>query len=102
MGKLDSKLDRLLRSAAGASKELPAQPPFGFDTRVVALSRATKPNGSSELMRLVRRVAIVAIVVTLVTSVGTYRQINEAEEIAEPLFDDYAIADSAIQIEFLQ
>jgi hypothetical protein len=50
----------------------------------------------------VRRVAILAIAVTLITSAGAYRQINEDEEIGEPLTNDYAIADSAIQTEFLQ
>lgn len=102
MGKLDSKFDRLLRSAASAPKEVPAQPPFGFEMRVVALSRTTKANGSGELTRFVRRVAILAIAITLITSIGAYRQINEDEEIGEPLSNDYAIADSAIQTEFLQ
>ena len=33
----DQKIDRLLRSAAQAREEAPAEMPFGFDTRVVAL-----------------------------------------------------------------
>jgi hypothetical protein len=102
MGKLDSKLDRILRSAASVQNDEPAQPPFGFETRVVALSRITKANGSGELARFVRRVAILAIIVTLVTSVGTYRQVTEDEEVGESLSNEYAIADSAIETEVLQ
>jgi hypothetical protein len=102
MGKRDADLDRLLRSAASAPEDAPAEPPFGFATRIVALWRAAKANDLRELTRFVRRVAILAIAVTLITSVAAYQQASENEEIGEPLTNDYAIADSAIQTEFLE
>jgi hypothetical protein len=102
MGKRDANLDRLLRSAASAPDDARAEPPFGFATRVVALWRAATTNDPRELTRFLRRVAILAIAVTLLTSVAAYRQTSENEEIGEPLINDYAIADSAIQTELLQ
>ena len=49
----DHEIDRLLRSAAQSGDEAPAEMPFGFDTRVVALWRAlaVKPNGIASLLR---------------------------------------------------
>ena len=102
MGKIEADLDRLLRAAANVQPETPTEPPFAFATRVVALWRAMKPTDSRELTRFVRRMAILAIVATAITSAAAYRQIVEDEEIGEPLTNDYAIADSAIQTEFLQ
>jgi hypothetical protein len=51
----DHEIDRLLRSAAKTGDEAPAEMPFGFDTRVVALWRAlgVKPNGIASLLRRV-------------------------------------------------
>lgn len=102
MGQLDSHLDRLLKSAAGAVKDTPVEAPFGFDTRVVALWRAAKKSDSLELVRFVHRVAMLAVAITIVASAFTYRQISEDEEIGETFSNEYAIADSAIETEFLQ
>ncbi len=102
MGKIEADLNRLLRAATKAREEIPAEPPFGFETRVVALWRAMKTHDYRELTRFVRRVAILAIAVTAITSAAAYRQITEDEEFGEPMTNDYAIADSAIQKEFLQ
>lgn len=100
MAKPDSNLDRLLQSAAAVPEAAPAEAPFGFDTRVVALWRSALNNDARELTRFVRRVALLAVAITLVTSAFTYRQMSENDEIGEPLTNDYAIADSAIQTEF--
>jgi hypothetical protein len=104
MAKLDSHLDRLLRSAAATPNESASEAPFGFATRVVALWRTG--NGAmreaNALTRLLRHVAITAAVVSLVASVAAYQQISEGADFAEPLANDYAIADSAIQSDFLQ
>ena len=40
-------LERLLHSAARAVGDKPAEAPFGFETRVVALWRAGAPNGDA-------------------------------------------------------
>jgi len=45
----DFDLARLLRSAAQAGDEPPAEMPFGFDTRVIALSRQNG-NGNGRAM----------------------------------------------------
>ena len=99
MAKLDSHLDRLLRAAAAAPDDSSAEAPFGFATRVVALWRGdTGPSREANaLKRLVRNVAITAAAVSLVATVAAYQQISDGEELDEPLANDYAIADSAIQ-----
>ena len=103
MAKLDSHLDRLLRAATAAPDDSSAEAPFGFATRVVALWRAG--TGASReahaITRLLRNVAIVAAAVSLVTIVA-YQQISDDQGLDEPLTNEYAIADSAIQTDFLQ
>jgi hypothetical protein len=103
MNPSDDKLDRLLRSASQAGEEYRAAAPFGFDTRVVALWRAgaRSPNGNG-IGILVRRVAIAALAVTVLSAAATVFELKQAEEsVNAPLADEFAIADSAIQNEFL-
>ena len=104
MANPDSHLDRLFRSGAAVPNESPAEAPFGFATRVVALWRAgAEPSREANaLKRLVRNVAITAAAVSLVATVAAYQQISDSEELDEPLANEYAIADSAIQTDFLQ
>jgi len=102
MSNLDLKLDRLFESASATSQNVIEEPPFGFTSRVIALWKASGNSDSRELVRLLHRVAATAVAVTLVATVFTYRQISENEEIDEPLINEYAIADSTIQAEFLQ
>ena len=96
----DVDLDRLLRSAA-RGKEGPApEMPFGFDTRVVALSRR---NGNGAAFgALLRRITLVAAAVIVLASAGAYLEFNRnGDEIASSS-NDYAIADSVIQDEVAQ
>ena len=103
MAQLDAHLKRLLKLAARAAKEKTvAEVPFGFDTRVVAQWRELKENDSGEVTRFIRRVALVAIAITVLGGVAAYQQINEDEELGEPLTNDYAIADSTIERQLLQ
>jgi hypothetical protein len=104
MANPDSHLDRLLRSAAVAPNEPPAEAPFGFSTRIVALWRAGAgpSREANALTRLIRNVAIAAAAVSIVATFAAYQQISEDTDLDEPLANDYAIADSAIQTDFLQ
>jgi hypothetical protein len=102
MTDLDGKIDRLLRAAALAKEETPLDAPFGFDTRVVALWRAKDKAALLGLARLVRRVALIAIAVAVVAGAGAYREAGQNRESSEPVANEFAIADSAIQDEFLQ
>ena len=97
----DKKLDRLLDAAARAGEEAPAMMPFGFDTRVVALWRAaaSRPNGVTSL---VRRVALLSAAVIVVSTVAVVREANQSREINESFTNEFAIADSAIQDEFVK
>lgn len=94
-------IDRLLRFAAQAGEEAPPEMPFGFDTRVVALWRAATPNGNG-VMRLLRRVAVLSAAVIVVSTIAAVREANQSHEIRESLTNEFAIADSAIQDEFLK
>jgi hypothetical protein len=96
---IDSKLDRLLRSAALTDEDAAVSSPLGFDTRVVALWRsgADKPNG---LANLLRHVALVSAAVTIIAAVAAFREIRQSREIGESFSNEFAIADSAIQSEF--
>ena len=95
-------LDRLLRSAAKAPEEPAPEAPFGFDTRVLALARAR--NGSitdvADLTRFLRRTGVIAFAVLVFASVAAYRQFAEDAVFSAPQTNEYAIADSAIQMEF--
>ena len=95
------EIDRLLRSAAKIGEEHPAAMPFGFDTRVVALWRATLPMGDG-VMQLLRRVAVLSAAVIVVSTVAAIREASQNREIRESLANEFAIADSAIQDEFLK
>jgi hypothetical protein len=97
----NDKIDRLLRSAARMGEEAPAEMPFGFDTRVVALWRAALPKGNG-VMQLLRRVAVLSAAVIVVSTIAAVREANQGREIRESLTNEFAIADSAIQDEFLK
>jgi hypothetical protein len=95
----NEQIDRLLRSAAQADEEVPAEMPFGFDTRVVALWRAGTPKANG-VMQLLRRVAVLSIAVIVISTIAAIRQANQSREIRESFTNEFAIADSAIQDEF--
>lgn len=92
-------IDRLLRSAAQASDEAPAEPPFGFETRVVALwrSNAPKANGFGALFR---GIVVSSAVIMIVAAGATFREYQQGMEAGDVSTNEFAIADSAIQAEF--
>ena len=92
-------LDRLLRSAARVKEDTPVEMPFGFDTRVVALSRK---NGTGPAMAgFLRRIALAAVAVIVLATGGAYFEFNRNDAI-EGSGNEYAIADSVIQDEVAQ
>ena len=95
----NEQIDRLLRSAAQGDEEVPAEMPFGFDTRVVALWRAGTPKANG-VMQLLRRVAVLSIAVIVISTIAVIREANQSREIRESFANEFAIADSAIQDEF--
>jgi hypothetical protein len=97
----DDNLHRLLRSASQTDEENPAAMPFGFDTRVVALWRSSLPAGNG-VVQLLRRVAVLSAAVIVISTVATFREANQSREIRESLTNEFAIADSVIQDEFLK
>lgn len=100
----DKRLHRLLRAAATAEDGdgVAASMPFGFDTRVVALSKTNHPNAGNGIARLVRRVAVIAGIIFVVGGTASVREFLAAEDIAEPTSNEYAIADTAIEDELYQ
>ena len=95
------KIDRLLRSAAQAREETVPAMPFGFDTRLVALWRAAAPRANGVTL-LLRRVALLSVGVIVISTVAAVREANQSREIGESFTNEFAIADSAIQDEFLK
>jgi len=95
----NEQIDRLLRSAARADEEVPAEMPYGFDTRVVALWRAGAPM-TNGVMQLLRRVAMLSMAVIVISTIAAVREANQSREIRESFANEFAIADSAIQDEF--
>ena len=95
----NEQVDRLLQSAAQADEEVPAEMPFGFDTRVVALWRAGMPKANG-VMQLLRRVAVLSMAVIVISTIAAIREANQSREIRESFANEFAIADSAIQDEF--
>jgi hypothetical protein len=94
-------IDRLLRSAAQVDEASLSEMPFGFDTRVVALWHAAAPNGTG-VMRLLRRVAVLSTAVIVISTIAAIREANQSREVRESFTNEFAIADSAIQDEFLR
>ena len=96
----DVNLDRLLRSAARSKDDATVEIPFGFDTRVVALSRR---NGNSELFALLlRRVTLVAATLIVLATAGAYFEFNQSGDAVSGNGNEFAIADSVIQDEVAQ
>jgi len=95
----DTDLDRLLRSAARVKEDAPVEMPFGFDTRVVALSR--KNGNGSAMAGFLRRVALTSVAVIVLATGGAYFEFNRTYAV-EGSGNEYAIADSVIQDEVAQ
>lgn len=100
MNNQDQNLDRLLRSAAQAPDISPAEMPFGFDTRVIALGRRNG-NGAS-FGGLLRRVALIAAAVIVFATAGAYLEFDRSSDETLASGNEFAIADSAIQDEVAQ
>ncbi|HEY1769068.1 MAG TPA: hypothetical protein VGG02_02280 [Chthoniobacterales bacterium] len=92
--KNDEALERLLRAASAAPNEPPPAMPFGFDTRVVALTREMSwPDPA--IARLLRRVVYISLALIALAGAGAYREAHQSND-REIFGDDYAIADNAI------
>lgn len=96
----DTDLERLFRSAAQTNDDAPAEMPFGFDTRVVALSR--KNGNGAAFGALLRRITLVAAAVIVLAGGGAYLEFNSNDDSILNAGNEYAIADSVIQDEVAQ
>ena len=103
MDKRQADFERLLRAARGDDDAV--EMPYGFDTRVVALARASRPSRSSDARfaaRMFRRIAVGAMIVAAFATAATYWQMQENDELAEPSWNAYAIVDTAINSELIE
>lgn len=98
----EADLDRLLRSAAKTEEAPVEEAPFGFETRVISLSRASHASRDdvADLTRFLRRTGVIALAVLALASTAAYQQFRDNAERAFPQDNEYAIADSEIQTEF--
>ena len=90
-------LDRLFRSASQIKDEAPAEMPFGFDTRVIVLSR--KNGNGVAFGALLRRITLVAAGVIVLASAGAYFEFDRNSDAVFNSGNEFAIADSVIQDE---
>lgn len=86
-----SSIDRLLQAAATLPPEPEAALPFGFDTRVVALWRATLPSDPAAIVHLLRRVMFIAVTLIVLAGAGAYRELSQGDD-----GDEFALTGSAI------
>jgi hypothetical protein len=78
-------------------------PPFGFDTRVVALWRSgTTGIAHNGLGQLVGRTLVLAAAIILLSGAASWRELSETRELADTDDNEYAVADAAIQTELYQ
>ncbi len=99
MSKLD-KLDRLLRAAASSGQVMREEPPFGFETRVLAQWRARGSGNNRDVAGFalfVRRVAIGALIVAAAASGDAFWELKQNEELDEPTTSADALVDSVIE-----
>jgi hypothetical protein len=87
----DEILDRLFRAATAPTP--PAEMPFGFDTRVLALARELPPNGSAIIALFARRATMIALTVIALATAGVYRASSSNSDLPA----EYAVVDNAIQ-----
>ena len=100
MDKRESKLDRLLHSAAKANDAGMDEMPFGFDIRVLAHWRAEPSRDPAEvwkLVRLIRRIALSAAIAAALASTAAYWQLAQDDDFETASSNAYAIADNAIE-----
>ena len=94
-----TSLDRLLRAAAQTKDDPPAEMPFGFDTRVIALALSRRNGNGSAVAGLLRRVALAAIAVIVFASAGAVFEFDQNDDLIAASGSEFAIADAAIQDE---
>ena len=87
----DKILDRLFRAAIAPAS--PAEMPFGFDTRVLALARELPGNGSAIIALFARRATMIALTVIALATAGVYRASSSNSDLPA----EYAVVDKAIQ-----
>ena len=87
----DRILDRLFQTAAGPAP--PCEMPLAFDTRVLALVRASAPNGSAIIAVFAQRAAMIALAIMAVAAAGLYRTSASDNDLPT----EYAMVDTAIQ-----
>ena len=101
MNDADKNLERLLKAAGRVESEEDTTVPFGFDTRVVALWREGHfpRNGVNALLG---RVALLSALVLVASTFAVVRELQQNKEVGDSVTNEFAIADSAIQSEFLK
>ena len=90
-------LERLLRSAAEVRDDSKPDMPFGFDTRVLAVTSSDSANPDVGITSLAQRVALLAACIIVVGSAAVYRQVSANDEMDNGLPTEYAMADTAIE-----
>ena len=88
-----SILDRLLKGAAQQSGSVPTQPPFGFETRVLAHWKSHRQTEEMAfLLPILRRGLLAAGMILLLSAVISYSNLNRAGD------DELVLVNSTLEL----
>ena len=96
MNRTDECLNRILKAAARAPQDLPAEPPFWLEARVLAgWRRGLEPAPTALLIPVIQRAFFCACAILVISAAITFRATQE------PPPSELVIVDSAIQLNLL-
>ncbi|MBC8002205.1 MAG: hypothetical protein H7X97_06415 [Opitutaceae bacterium] len=89
----NSVLDRLLKGAAQTRPTIPAEPPFGFETRVLAHLKSLSPaDDLAFLLPILRRGLLAAGMILLISVVASYSTLDRADD------DELVLVNSTLEL----
>ena len=92
MNEFGGRLGRLLKSAAQAPRDVPAELPFGFDTRVLAHWRSARDGDSGKRLAVFRWALSCSLVLMMGSVAFSYKTLTT------PVSTEFAVANSAIEM----
>jgi hypothetical protein len=100
MNEFDSCLERLFRAASRVRPALPAEAPYGLETRLLNAWRGgLKPEGLMPLLPVVQRAFLCACAILVITAALALHSLRQAPP---PPANELVTVDSSIQLTLMQ